>query len=55
MQLFKKWIAPSLIAVTIMTLYQLLIAPTIRDMMDDWSFLHMARIQAIQQQLKQKQ
>jgi hypothetical protein len=43
------------VAVIVITLYLIFVAPTIRDMMDDWNFLHAARIQAIQQQIQANQ
>lgn len=42
------------ILVSGMILYQLFISPTVRDMMDDWNFLHAARQQAIIQSQQQK-
>jgi len=43
----SRWILPSLVAIVVMVLYQIFISPTIKDMMDDWTFLHLARQQAI--------
>jgi hypothetical protein len=42
-----RWIGPSVVAVTVITLYLIFVSPTIKDMMDDWTFLHLARQQAI--------
>jgi len=46
----RRWFGPAFIAITIMSLYQVFAAPTIKDMIDDWNFLHAARMQAIIQQ-----
>lgn len=45
----KKWILPSLIVLLVLITYQLLVSPFINDLRDDWTFLHVARMNAIQQ------
>jgi hypothetical protein len=47
LDLIKRWIGPGFVAVLIMLLYQLLVAPSVKDVLDDWNFLHAARQQVI--------
>ncbi len=51
----SRWLGPATVAIVLMTLYQLFVSPTIRDMTDDWTFLHAARLQVIQQQIQANQ
>lgn len=51
----KRWGIPVVVALVVMVGYQLIIAPTIGDWLADWSFLHAARIQLIQQQRQAQQ
>lgn len=54
LDLIKRWIGPGLVAILIMLLYQLLVAPSVKDIIDDWNFLHVARQNAIIQAQEKK-
>ena len=54
-ELLLRWVGPSAVVLVVLVLYTWLIGPTLSDLRDDWAFLHAARIQAIQQQLRQQQ
>jgi hypothetical protein len=49
-----RWIGPAVLLVVLLTGYQILVAPILRDLLDDWAFLHAARAQAIQQMQQRK-
>lgn len=50
MQLIRRWLGPALIALLVMLGYQFFVSAVVRDVLDDWAFLHYARLSAIQQQ-----
>lgn len=53
----KRWIGPAIFTILIVMLYQIFAAPILKDILDDWNFLHVARQQAIiqaQQKAEQK-
>lgn len=45
---YYKWFFPSIIALVVVISYQLLIAPIVKDILEDWSFLHQSRMIVIQ-------
>lgn len=55
MPTMRKWLGPALVALVVVVAYQWLVAPVVADMRDDWTFLHLARVERIRQIRQQEQ
>lgn len=49
-----RWLGPAILALLVMLGYQLIVSPIVRDWLDDWAYLHAARMFEIQRQIQKQ-